>query len=600
MIRRWTTRLALPALLAGAPCVQAEARADAAAATRDSAAQELAALEALQPLRLVNPPAFVAAAARLRALPPPDNAAVVAARKLVDAHALALQGQLAAARRVATALAEGAPASRRLQAEVLLVQLDAAARDILAAQRRLERLLAAAEAGADPAVRRAVNLAAAGLYLELSRPAQARLRADLALAADPLPAERCRARAMRLEARVLAGSADLSADEFGAERRACGPAAPLAVARIDLAEARWAMGRKAPALALAALDARGAALEGLGDARLIAERRALRAEALRRLGRLGAAQADTDRVLALAADLPSGQPLLSARRTRYAIALARGDAPSALRELEAVMVAERDFAAELRRVQRAYEAGRGESQARDDAMAALVARNARLEREAADAARLRVVLGWAALPLAVLLLGLAAWTWRRRVRREALRRALQVDDLTGLWARPHFVEASTRTLEAASRRGATAALLLVDLDHFSLVNTRHGHLSGDRMLRAVGGALRALESADLRFARLGGEEFAVLLPDAGIDEALAFAERTRDAIGAARAAALDDAAPVAVTASIGVATTAAAGHRLRDLLASADEALYRAKHAGRDRVCAAVALPADAVEDRVA
>jgi diguanylate cyclase (GGDEF)-like protein len=135
------------------------------------------------------------------------------------------------------------------------------------------------------------------------------------------------------------------------------------------------------------------------------------------------------------------------------------------------------------------------------------------------------------------------------------------------------------------------ALVLFDLDHFSQVNSRHGHLAGDRLLEGIGRSLRELESDGVAFGRLGGEEFAVLLPRAGLDEGLAFAERCRAAIATTQVFALDERTVIEATASFGVVSTAAAGYRLRDLLSNADHALYRAKGAGRNRVAAAVVVP---------
>jgi diguanylate cyclase (GGDEF)-like protein len=201
-----------------------------------------------------------------------------------------------------------------------------------------------------------------------------------------------------------------------------------------------------------------------------------------------------------------------------------------------------------------------------------------------------------AAPLGVALVALLGWTWHSRRLRHRHRERLQVDPLTALWTRQHFSQQAASALAAAERRAQPMALVLFDLDHFSQVNSQHGHLSGDALLAAVGAALVRLQEPGRHFGRLGGEEFAVLLPGAGLDEGLAFAERCRSSIAAARATAYDGRAALAITASFGVVSTTAAGYRLRDLLANADQALYRAKGAGRNRVAAAVVVPVDGTE----
>jgi diguanylate cyclase (GGDEF)-like protein len=164
--------------------------------------------------------------------------------------------------------------------------------------------------------------------------------------------------------------------------------------------------------------------------------------------------------------------------------------------------------------------------------------------------------------------------------------AALVDPLTGLANRRAFLESAAA---CRPRDGAPLSVLLADLDRFKTVNDRFGHAVGDRVLRVFAGTIeRVLRPSDLS-GRLGGEEFAVLLPGAGIADAERVAERIRAVYGAA--AGTVGGHPVASTVSIGVATSCAAECDLSELLAVADRALYRAKAEGRDRV---VAIDCDA------
>jgi len=172
---------------------------------------------------------------------------------------------------------------------------------------------------------------------------------------------------------------------------------------------------------------------------------------------------------------------------------------------------------------------------------------------------------------------------------ERVKELASLDGLTGIFNRRHFFELSRSELNRARRHDAPLSLVLFDLDHFKQINDTYGHVCGDQVLRAVADACSdRLRSFDV-FGRYGGEEFAVLLPDIGPEGALAVAERLRRGIAAA-AEGLGD---IEVSASFGVASVLTArGATFDDLVVLADEALYRAKSRGRDRVELATCLPA--------
>ncbi len=149
-----------------------------------------------------------------------------------------------------------------------------------------------------------------------------------------------------------------------------------------------------------------------------------------------------------------------------------------------------------------------------------------------------------------------------------------VDGLTGLRNRRWLDEAFTRQLTRAIRAGQRLSLLMVDIDHFKRLNDVHGHPFGDAVLQRVARTLaEGLRPQDL-LARYGGEEFAVLLPGIEVQNAVAIADRLRRAVEASDG--------TQVTVSIGVACLQRED-TLPSLLGRADEALYRAKAAGRNR-----------------
>lgn len=160
----------------------------------------------------------------------------------------------------------------------------------------------------------------------------------------------------------------------------------------------------------------------------------------------------------------------------------------------------------------------------------------------------------------------------------------QTDPLTRLLNRRGLQERLASEMERVRRYGTTVSVLLLDLDHFKHINDTHGHLVGDAVLCEVAALLqKGVRAVDV-VARYGGEEFVIVLPETGPAGAAAFAERLREYIESftfvqARSA------PVRLTTSIGVASYPSFGvESVEDLFAAADQALYRAKAEGRNRV----------------
>jgi diguanylate cyclase (GGDEF)-like protein len=156
-----------------------------------------------------------------------------------------------------------------------------------------------------------------------------------------------------------------------------------------------------------------------------------------------------------------------------------------------------------------------------------------------------------------------------------------IDGLTGIANRRHFFDVAHREVALAHRRQAILAAVMLDIDHFKRINDTHGHQVGDDVIRGVVARLRShCRDTDV-LGRYGGEEFVLLLPEAG-SHASETAERLRDEV--ARTPLETRAGPIEVTISVGVAHLQPADTEPDTLLARADESLYRAKQAGRNRV----------------
>jgi len=177
----------------------------------------------------------------------------------------------------------------------------------------------------------------------------------------------------------------------------------------------------------------------------------------------------------------------------------------------------------------------------------------------------------------------AALVRRLEVQTEILSRLAAYDELTGVYNRRSLFHALENEVSRSSRYGRALAVLLIDIDHFKVVNDDYGHAVGDAVLRSFAQrTLDHLRSCDT-LCRYGGEEFCAILPETPTPGAVRAAERVRLAVESAPFEVGDK--PLAITASIGIA--AWAGTREEeppDLLASADRALYVAKDSGRNRV----------------
>jgi len=166
---------------------------------------------------------------------------------------------------------------------------------------------------------------------------------------------------------------------------------------------------------------------------------------------------------------------------------------------------------------------------------------------------------------------------------EALERLACVDAMTGVNNRRHFLVLAETEWSRFRRYGRPLALLMLDIDFFKSVNDRYGHDVGDDVIKAVAEALEKHRRASDIIGRLGGEEFALMLPEATLDNAVGAAERFRKLIAGQTIAAREHQLSITISVGASVATAEVSG--VRELIKQADVALYEAKRSGRNRVC---------------
>ncbi|CAH0993282.1 hypothetical protein SIN8267_03430 [Sinobacterium norvegicum] len=175
--------------------------------------------------------------------------------------------------------------------------------------------------------------------------------------------------------------------------------------------------------------------------------------------------------------------------------------------------------------------------------------------------------------------------YRYRIER-GLRKLSITDPLTGLYNRRYFLSRLNDEFLLYARQPRPVSLIFIDLDHFKLINDRYGHQSGDELLVAIARVLRTSSRSEEVVARIGGEELCVLLPNCTQDQAYTAATRFHRAIETMAALSTEGEA-IAVTASVGVATTNDQISSDKLLFKAADVAMYQAKQSGRNQVVVA-------------
>jgi len=276
------------------------------------------------------------------------------------------------------------------------------------------------------------------------------------------------------------------------------------------------------------------------------------------------------------------EPMVNAYRLLYQLALEQGDTKAALVYHEKFAAADKGYLDDVSARQIAYERAKHEAAANRLQIDALNKQNEVLQlqqalgKKAVETSRLYIAL------LILVAVFIALFAYRTKRSQLHFMKLSRIDGLTGIDNRPHFIAQAERALEASRRVREEVCVILCDLDHFKAINDRYGHATGDHVLRQAVQACRAhLRASDL-FGRIGGEEFCILLPGCSLADARQRCEQLRAAIATVTT---DSTSPGSmVSASFGVAATSSSGYELRQLLAHADAALYRAKFAGRNCV----------------
>ena len=503
----------------------------------------------------------------------------------LEAYRLAFSGKYDAVIPRLKKLAESSTDEHiRFRASALLVNIYTKSRRFTESLRQLGHILPRLDQVDEPQLRIHALVEAAYLHNEIGQYRLGLQYAERILANKPDARARCFAEYLKYEAMFYlaalpAGGAPLREVIEHCEARSEGLIANHM--RVILARSLAAEYKRGEAIEL--LRTHLAEVESYRYPYLAMLVKATLAELLLERGDLKAAETYASEAITLSSSMgTSTQSLVSAYRTMFRVAERRRDNETALVYYRRYAEADKAYLNEVKARELAYQIVRQETLEKSEQIQRLGSQNQllqlqrKLEMKASQNTRLVVIL------LVMLLASIGYWAYRTKRTQMMFKRLAQTDALTGISNRSHFTTQSERLLAQCARNSTEVALIMLDLDHFKSINDRYGHASGDHILGLVAALCRELTSSSGVVGRLGGEEFALILPGLDLAAATATAEDCRRRIVAI------DTSPTGhrfqVSASFGVTTSALAGYQLTRLFSLADRMLYRSKHEGRNRV----------------
>lgn len=528
-----------------------------------------------------------------------DRLSPVQQQRLLILHALDENlngGYQAASGQLQAVLDKATDPDVKFRAGTLLARLYALDRQFQKGLEVLAGVLPLEQQVKSPAMRHLGWAAASALYNAMGVSDLARDYAGKLLADAPTPRERCLGQAELLRARQGLGEVLGEGPIRQVIDLCAGQGDQVMAARASAQLARWLHDRGEPDKAVALLRDGLPALQAIGYPRLVGEYQALLGKYLLERGANDQAEQFARAAVPLSTGLPGSEQLVSAYQTLYRVAESRGNAALALRYYRLYAEADRAHLSEVRARETAYQLVSQQTASKSQQIALLGQQNRVLQlRQALDRESSRNA--WLVAALAGLLACMAAyWALRTRRVQQALRVSAETDSLTRLNNRDAFIRMAHERLAQAAREGGDAALVVFDLDHVSSINERFGRSTGDWVLRAVADTVSALAGEADCLARMGGQEFAVLLPGQDMRQGGRLAEQMRAHVAAMST--LGSGYSFVVTASFGLAGSRDSGYDLARLMSDADRAMYDAKRQGRNRVrMFAEAAGAGAVHD---
>lgn len=471
----------------------------------------------------------------------------------------------------------------RFRSRVTLVNALTLARRYPASFEQLAQVLEQLDSITDPAATAQALGATAQLLNQVAQYSESLRYSTRLLEVSQLPWVRCGAAQLQYESKVKSGlilDVDLALQRWVDECSSRGEQVFAGLLRTYVA--RLHMQNQRPQAAIEALMIHQTDIRGTRYPFLIADAASKLASAHLALGQYEDADVAAQEAIAAIKPGELTESVAEAWRVAAAVAEKRGDLPRALEATRRYQEVDRAYLDDVGQRALAFEMARHQARAKSLEIAALNQQNQLLQlqqqigEKTVQSARLSILLLLTVLATAIV------WALRSRRMHKHFQRLAQNDALTQAASRMHFMHESERTLEQLRRSGEHAAIVLLDLDFFKQVNDQYGHAVGDDVLRQASAACRAELGDRGMLGRLGGEEFAFLLPRTSRGQAVGLAERCRVALN--QIAIGSDPSGKRLSGSFGVASTPESGYDLRQLLIDSDAALYRAKGQGRNRV----------------
>ncbi|WP_213603895.1 tetratricopeptide repeat-containing diguanylate cyclase [Pseudoxanthomonas japonensis] len=503
----------------------------------------------------------------------------------LNAYALAFAGRFDAAIEAAGKLMRSTTSvDMQVRAGSLIVTSYAGTRQFTEGLRQLEQTLVLLPVVKEPSLKVHAAVAAAVLYNQIGQHELALQFADQVLATSKIPRELCFAGFLKSEAQLKLGEIPNEDKALVGIIDDCLANKEVVMANFTrqvLAQKWAAQGERKKAISM--LSEHLEEIEGTRYPRLVGEVHSLLAQFLLEEQDIEAAEEHANRAAALSANIPYSVPLVAAYRTLYEIAERKGDKALALTQYRKFAEADKAYLNDVNARELAYQIVRQETLQKTQQITALDQKNQvlqlqqKVDQQAAQNTRLIVIL------LILLIASIGYWAFKIKRVQLSLKKMAETDALTGICNRHHFTIRAERALAECARNGEQAALIMFDLDHFKNINDRFGHGTGDWALKEVAEASKGFCRRIDVLGRLGGEEFAILMYGCDLRAASRVAEDCR--VRLAQIETRETGHVFAITGSFGVTSTQQSGYSLAKLLSQADKQLYRAKHAGRNRVC---------------
>jgi len=504
--------------------------------------------------------------------------------RYLHAYKLTFTGDFTGSNRKLASLVEApTPAELRVRAGALMVNNFAATRQFSEGLAALDTFVPLLEATTDSDARHQGLLAAGIFYNQIGQFAMGLRQAERVLAEEASPRSRCFAENLSIEALIAQKSAPAEDARFLSVVAQCTAAGELAIAGfVGTNLARKMQSEQRLDAAIETLENQQASVAGTSYPRLIGESHALLAELEYASGQWQAAEGHAQAAVQFSEGTPYSLPLVVAYRTLYELSSRRGDLAAALTHFRSYAKADKAYLDDVKVRELAFQLARHESLQKTQTIELLNRRNEVLQLEQEVGRRTTQAIGLLAALLGLLAASIAYWAFKVKRLQLAFRKLAETDMLTGLSNRLHFARSAEDVLASCRRTGEPATLIMFDLDNFKSINDRFGHTVGDWVLRKVAAVVQATCGGHARLGRLGGEEFAILMPGADAAAAQALAELCRQSCAAIDTG--ESGQRFSTSASFGIADTRTAGHDLHKLMIQSDQAMYRAKDAGRDRV----------------